>query len=365
MLVTSHQPQSPFFITFTRMGFLRFLLAVFVIASHAKFIGFPFPDKQPYEAWVMFGLTGRQAVGIFFIISGFYMSMVLNSKYTKELSSFYINRFLRLWPTYLVSVLFVVLFLNDFNQLTALLSNSTWLTKLYVWFANIFILGSDFFWLLHINETTGVLSYLPVFLNDSNGYKLFLNQPVFTISIEMIFYLMAPFILKSIKRVWVFFAIGLLYHLYFVMAGQINIIYQYHLLPASFMYFAMGALSWHYYYKHKEYKKLNYFLVIAIFLIMQFTYTLIQPILLIAFMLLIPNLFELTKNNKADRFIGELSYPLYILHFPIRTLFDGFAIQNEYFGLSVLAATLCLSIPVHFLIEKPIDRLRQKLVGGR
>jgi len=79
-----------------------------------------------------------------------------------------------------------------------------------------------------------------------NGCFLLINQPAFTISIEIIFYLMAPFILKSVKRIWIYFGIGVLYHYYFILSGNNNIIYQYHMFPSSFIYFGLGALAWHY-----------------------------------------------------------------------------------------------------------------------
>lgn len=343
------------------MGLLRFLLAMFVIASHAGYIGIPFPSGKPYPAWAMFGIEGRQAVGIFFIISGFYMTMVLNTKYISDTLSFYINRFLRLWPTYLFSIIIVALFTNNFKITATLITNSSILFKAYIWFSNFFILGSDFFWLLGIDHPTGVVRYFPAFINDnSNVYNYFLNVPVFSISVEIMFYLMAPFILKSIKRVWIFFAIGIAYYAYFVLAGQINIIYQYHIFPYSFLYFSLGALSWHYYYRGKEYKKLNYLIIILLIVLMQFAFTIIAPVILLTFTLLTPYLFEITKNNKVDRFIGELSYPIYILHYPVLQYFRGVELSLSSLGIVVFLITIALAVPVHLFIERPIDKFRQR-----
>ena len=53
-------------------------------------------------------IPGTEAVEIFFIISGFYMGLILRGKYEQRAHStrlFYQNRFLRLYPTYLVCVL--------------------------------------------------------------------------------------------------------------------------------------------------------------------------------------------------------------------------------------------------------------------
>ena len=78
------------------MGILRFLLALSVIGWHAFGIGISLSDRPPYQVWNMNLVDGIQAVTLFYIISGFYMAMVLNSKYAGNTIAFYINRFLRL-----------------------------------------------------------------------------------------------------------------------------------------------------------------------------------------------------------------------------------------------------------------------------
>jgi len=52
--------------------------------------------------------------------------------------------------------------------------------------------------------------------------------------------------------------------------------------------------------------------------------------LLLAFA--IPKIFEMTKNSKIDRFIGDLSYPIYILHLPIHAVMitQSFYLQSQY-----------------------------------
>jgi peptidoglycan/LPS O-acetylase OafA/YrhL len=50
------------------------------------------------------GYTGLYAVNVFFIISGFYMAMILNGKYEDKTSiQFYKSRVFRLFPTYYCS----------------------------------------------------------------------------------------------------------------------------------------------------------------------------------------------------------------------------------------------------------------------
>jgi peptidoglycan/LPS O-acetylase OafA/YrhL len=83
------------------MGTIRYLLAFSVLITHSKFLGKLMPP-------------GDIAVQLFFIISGFYMALILNTKYKSHTLAFYKNRFLRLYPIYffVLIVIFIVGFLS-------------------------------------------------------------------------------------------------------------------------------------------------------------------------------------------------------------------------------------------------------------
>jgi peptidoglycan/LPS O-acetylase OafA/YrhL len=83
------------------MGILRTLLAIGVLICHSS---------------PVFGISsmgGEDAIKAFFIISGFYMSLILNEKYTGIENSyklFITNRLLRLYPLYFSILIFTFLF---------------------------------------------------------------------------------------------------------------------------------------------------------------------------------------------------------------------------------------------------------------
>ncbi|MEZ6023978.1 MAG: hypothetical protein R3C16_11320 [Hyphomonadaceae bacterium] len=83
------------------MGMVRFALAMAVVLSHLPLATFQF-------------LSGGLAVQCFFIISGFYMALVLDGKY-KDVGLFYSNRLLRLFPTYFVMMAVTAVGLYVFN----------------------------------------------------------------------------------------------------------------------------------------------------------------------------------------------------------------------------------------------------------
>ena len=121
------------------MGVLRVMLALFVVIDHSG----AFPGLQ---------LPGAVfAVKIFFVISGFYMTMILNKKYTGSgsYSLFITNRFLRIFPIYWVVVGLTVgisfisfVVFNNWMRLTPYVTYNEFMnikTLLFLGLTNIFL----------------------------------------------------------------------------------------------------------------------------------------------------------------------------------------------------------------------------------
>ena len=76
----------------------------------------------------------------------------------------------------------------------------------------------------------------------------------------------------------------------------------------------------------------------------------------------IPELFSAFKDNKIDRYIGELSYPIYISHMLLfyvtrHHFFEGF---NG--GSFVVVCTVLISILLVKYVSEPIENYRQARV---
>ena len=76
--------------------------------------------------------------------------------------------------------------------------------------------------------------------------------------------------------------------------------------------------------------------------------------------LTIPIIFNLTKNIKIDRFIGELSYPIYISHILIFNLVRVAGFQSQ--GAATIIGTILLSVILVKLVGDPIEKIRQRRV---
>jgi peptidoglycan/LPS O-acetylase OafA/YrhL len=79
----------------------------------------------------------------------------------------------------------------------------------------------------------------------------------------------------------------------------------------------------------------------------------------------IPFIFNLTKDNRFDKFIGELSYPVYLI-WGLRVdvtkyICDFFHITSENVkGIIFYTFILLASIAIHLFIEKPVEKIRTR-----
>ena len=343
------------------MGFLRFFLALCVIFSHAGsgiVLAVGHNIKIP-----MFGIGGREAVGIFYIISGFYMAMIITEKYGNSLRHFYASRFLRIFPTYWTALILGIIFIrSDFASIFHGIQNTGFVSRLYYYFCNLFIIGSDGAYLLSANGEG--LHWNPFTLSEvHNGSQLLFDPPVFTVGIELLFYAICPLIIKSMRNTLIVISLGFAYHFLIILTQQVNIVYQYHVFPSSLLYFSLGILSYKI-YAWKEYKLEGiHYVFFLLFLIMAiFIQPLLPNLLLIFFPVVVPVLFHLTKKNKIDRFLGDLSYPLYIVHYLVLKYMWTKGIAPVKLGLYTALISLVLAVLIHLIIERPMDKLRHKLL---
>ena len=148
------------------IGLLRTLFAIAVVLGHAT-------DAASSGVKL---LNGVIAVQSFYIISGFYMAMILSERYKDKLYFFYTNRILRLYPIYwvvlLLSVVLAYVFhfgpfaMYEYYHLTPF-------TSFFLSLSNIFMLGQDIVMFLGI-DGCGELFFTSDFRTTSPMLFLFL-----------------------------------------------------------------------------------------------------------------------------------------------------------------------------------------------
>jgi peptidoglycan/LPS O-acetylase OafA/YrhL len=359
------------------MGKIRFLLALSVVAVHCGPIG-------------KFYMLGGEAVQAFFIISGFYMSLVLNQKYIGVNNSyrlFITNRYLRLAPTY-----WVVLLLTVLLSLTVFIAykNSVFsffgmyasvhfniLSLGYLIFTNLFILGQDLVVLLGIDPANGHLYFTSDFLRSTPPLFLFLFVPqAWTLGLELTFYLLAPFILKKgFATVLLFMVLSLSIRLIFYYYLHLrNDPWTYRFFPEELLFFLLGYFSYRIYIAIKNITIPKFLsqafvaFVVLITICYSFLPTTSVSVMGFSFRIMayyglliigIPFIFNYLKNDKLDNAIGELSYPIYISHMLIKFFcsIKAFEALNSAWIITIL--TILFSyILVKFIIN-PLEKYRQ------
>jgi peptidoglycan/LPS O-acetylase OafA/YrhL len=362
------------------MGILRLLLALSVVASHGLiFLNLSF-------------VGGPLAVQAFFIVSGFYISLILNEKYIGVNENYFLfitNRILRLYPIYWTVLILIVIsnicifILSKGTQFHTFeifreihYSLTAWI---YIVFSNVFILFQDFVCFIGVNPATGNVFFTQNFMLHFSTTKFFSIRQAWTISLELYFYLLAPFILrKNFKFILILALLSFLLRVYLYNFLNLNFDpWTHRFFPTEFFYFLLGFFS------YKGYKKIcqqttnkifEYVIFISLFCFTVFKSILPEiklnyfPVPIFDFMYLllvaftIPFLFKKFKNNKLDTKIGDLSYPVYISHIFIYYVLEYIKIpifQNKLFRLMFL---ILFSYTLNYFVANPIEKFRQARV---
>jgi peptidoglycan/LPS O-acetylase OafA/YrhL len=310
------------------MGLLRLFLALSVVVWHL-------PNRS------LNLLDAGVAVLFFFIISGFYMALVINERYgATQLSGwrhdFYLSRLFRLFPTYLLVLLFMVVWFKWTDAPSVLLDrpNVPFGAHLALAAMNLFIIGQDFFQLIinstsidpsnHIVDT--IVSRAPAGFFEN---EWMLIGQAWSLASELLFYALAPFVVRSIPRIIALLIISLVIRFTVIKLGLPAAPWGYNFFPATLSFFLLGSLAYHLYDHLRRFnatQTIGTYLPLGLALFAGLSFWKSGGILItdpyvgydtvpmwasyITFAAAIPFLFARWKKNSIDRLIGELSYPL-------------------------------------------------------
>jgi peptidoglycan/LPS O-acetylase OafA/YrhL len=338
------------------MGAIRVVLAISVVLAHSTSIG---------------GVTllgGRTAVECFFVISGFYMMLVISGKYAnlgnRMWPVFMLSRVSRLYPVYAViaiATLLAAVFKGSSTLLTQFsgLSLTGWIE---VGFANITMLGQDVLVFTHVQDGTPHFATAPLGLADRGADYLVIPQ-AWSLSIELVFYALAPWLLRRSTQTLLLVAAGSLVVKIVLAFTLTNDPWSYRFFPAELMYFLAGALACRLIVPRlTSMRKVGpavFVVVVAAFLLYPHTPTNNLAIVFpLAFAFAVPVLFTWTKRNPIDRWIGDLSYPMYLVHMLVYSvlIFGHITVSGAVLSVAALAVAVLIVV----IIDHPIERLRQR-----
>lgn len=334
------------------MGTLRLYLALCVFVSHYYVVGHPTV------------LPAAVAVFCFFILSGFYMAMTIAENYGNDARGarrFYANRALRLYPSYL-AVIFGVVALHA---------------------SGVVLWGISGF-----NADGPLISRLPDMLNqatvlpnaiwrnltlDTNAASNTLNLAwCYTVGIEGMFYLVAPFIvLRRLPVLIVTFVGSLGLHFLPATLGLDARQWQYDFFPATLVFFLAGVLAYRLYVVTRTIafpRAIGWAGLAAVvasgwapnpFAI--FTNSPWIMAFYAAVALAVPFLFMASKGSRIDRLLGDLAYPFFVVQGIAGPLLGGGFGSSATPFWTTMALALAVSLGLRVLVERPIEGLRNRL----
>ncbi len=327
------------------IGIWRWYLAILVVVGHL------------YTPWwpASFGVFS------FYIVSGFLMSLILNEHYgfsAAGFRGFWLNRFLRLYPAYyaacLMSIVVIILipteYVTDKNNKLILPDN------LFEFITNITIFG--------LKKKPNQSSLVP---------------PAWALSIEIFYYfLISIWAGRSKKNARYFLALGILYLCVVYLFKGFDWWYRYFLIGAGALPFAVGVNI--YFHSDSIKKVIVYFAWIRVFAFSIAFYifcflgayffgyqkTLFFYLNIISSSLLLSSLwyFPTNKFKRVDTFLGDLSYPTYLIHYQIGIAvgyITGITWKSWELLLTSFILVTIISIIEARTISGPIERYRKKI----
>ncbi len=85
--------------------------------------------------------------------------------------------------------------------------------------------------------------------------------------------------------------------------------------------------------------------------------------------LIVPALFHFFKTSKLDRFVGELSYPVYVIHLIIiallRNIIQVFGLPADLLGLWSVIISVLWSVVFYLIVIQRLDVARHKITFGQ
>lgn len=354
---------------------VRAIAALMVMLAHIEIIKTEYNLQPIYSpnlsvAFAALGLT------LFFVLSGFLITYLLLGEKQKTntvgLKNFYIRRTLRIWPLY-----FTVILLGYF-----ILPQT--LSVFHYQFSTISLILSCLF----LTNIDRIYDRAPAFID-----------PIWSIGVEEQFYLFWPFIVKKNSIIRGFkFCIAIIFIFYFL-----KIYFMINATPnnepiRSFLYgsrfdnMMTGALGAFFvrcvqfkighfdrvvnFLFNKKIQLLNYlFTIIFLILSVQRGTVLIHQIFAINFMIMIINLSNNPKNilnleYKFLKFLGKISFGIYLLHMPFVHLIlwlvasklsiKNIVVQNIFIYVLIILLSILTATISYYYLEERFLKLKSK-----
>ena len=337
------------------MGLIRLFLAYVVVCDHWRAIVAPPVDLAPSNL-LSLRFNAGYAVMFFYMISGFLITYTLRKNYGPgDTARFYRNRFIRIFSLYwpMVAIVFIGIpgALGTFLD-AGLVDKATAL----------FLFGQD--WRVSFGAAGG--AYF-------GGNITFLNQS-WTLGAELTFYLFAPLLVRFPKAAIALLCASLAVRAAFVAAlgGNLHVVWTYTFFPSTACFFLLGYAAALATGKLPAIDRpaVGYGAMAVIVLVMAFMPSVAFDtarfwICVSLFAIGLPGIFAATRDIRILNMLGDLSYPLYLIHILVMVLvspwlvsFGGMSSKvGNILTMEAFAALALVAAALVHLVEIAASRL--------
>lgn len=365
------------------MGLLRILLAFNVVVLHTN----------PIDGLTL--LPGGLPVKTFFVISGFYMAFIFSGRYSESPRAFYLNRSLQIYPLLWVVAVFEIirtaLFILVLNEpprwwldLRSVFTSSGAMVAIAYAFSQLTLIGVDAFHLfswspdsglqLHGTETTGD--------NYLRGWRPFPMSHTWALSCIILFYALTPLVTRRSTSVLAITCVGITainFTSYLWVDPQLATVAVSFFGPLQLGYFIFGIiayrlslrLKWLYGNRRRciILGMLPFASVFATHHVQTMTHTGGLMMLWTAIFLGMPALFKLSSGVAFDRLLGQLSFPVYLVHVSfvrvMSPVFQEFPqIPSFVVPVTIMSLSLIAAYVLTTSIGKAVERVRERIRQG-
>ena len=336
-----------------QITFTRFIAAIAIIIFHSGTAAFPFN----HESVSLILKNANVGVSYFFTLSGFIMMLAYAGNDNIDLPIYYKSRFARIAPSYYVALALFVPFIVQ-----------KWATYDY--------------WGIFLNLTM-LQAWVP-------SKALSINQPGWSVSVEMLFYLLFPMLFNHVyqrKKLWLILLWGMV--LFFVSqwlhhalldwdisdgfgSSSHNINYFFPLMHLN--EFVMGNIAGIFYLRYMSHRDRPngpwiILSVVALLGVLKFPtgLSMHNGLLVLVFIPLIlfiasdDGIFSRLLSLRPLVFLGEISFGIYILQVPFANIFYRILLRYNITDKNIIFYTylimLCLLAGLNFkYIETPLRK---------
>lgn len=322
-----------------QLTFTRFIAAIAIVIFHYGKYAFPFNNDNINFLFIHANIC----VSYFFTLSGFVMMIAYYSKSEINKVEYYKNRLARIYPVYLLALFLVII---------------------------IPILTSS----INIKELLMSVFMLQAWVPKN---ALSINPPGWSLSVELFFYVLFPFLFNHIYKrlhyktiafyiisIWLItqLFIHLMLNNNFFNGFQLKINFIYYFPIFHLNEFLIGNLAGLYFLKNPKQEKKNDWQIIALIAILiltiKFSSGLIYTNGLLA-LIFIPLIITISINkgfigkifkSKICVFLGEISFGIYILQFMVWITISDYRLKKYFHIDKNLDLTLAFFIRLFALI---------------